>query len=64
MQMAEREEVPITVYDPENPASEAIYELAGVITGESDLPYHPYEETEIDETVRKLSRAITGRRND
>lgn len=62
VQEAEREEVPITVYDPESLASESIYELAKVILGESDLPYKPYEEVEIDRTVDRLSSALTGHR--
>ncbi len=62
VQEAEREETPITVYDPESPASGSIYELSKVITGESDLPYEPYEEGEVDKTVERLSRALTGRR--
>ncbi|MFW5911961.1 MAG: MinD/ParA family ATP-binding protein [Candidatus Hadarchaeota archaeon] len=63
VQQAEREGVPITVYDPENPASESIYELAKIITGESDLPYEPYEKTETDETVERLARALTRRKS-
>ncbi|MFW6386326.1 MAG: hypothetical protein ACOCZP_04185, partial [Candidatus Hadarchaeota archaeon] len=63
VQQAEREGVPITVHDPKNPASESIYELAKIITGESDLPYEPYEKTEMDETVERLARALTGRRS-
>lgn len=63
VQEAEREEVPITVYDPESPAAESIYELARIVTGEADLPYEPYEEAEVDRTVERLSRAITGRRD-
>lgn len=59
---AEREEVPITVYEPQSPASRAIYELAKFITGKTDLPYKPYEEKELDKTVERLSRALTGRR--
>lgn len=63
VQEAEREEVPITIYDPESLASESIYELAKVITGESNLPYDPYEEGEIDRTVDRLSSALTGHRS-
>lgn len=63
VQEAEREEVPVTVYEPESPASIAIHELAKLVTGESDLPYNPYEESEIDETVQRLCRALTGRRS-
>lgn len=61
VQEAEREGVPVTVYDPESAASEAIYELARIVAGESDLPYRPYEKGEIDRTVESLSRALTGR---
>ncbi|KXA95792.1 hypothetical protein AKJ65_00555 [candidate division MSBL1 archaeon SCGC-AAA259E19] len=63
VQEAEREEVPVTVHNPECPASRAIYELAEVITGESELPYEPYEEEEVDRTVEKLTRALTGSRS-
>lgn len=59
---AEREGVPVVVYEPECPASAAINELAKVVTGESDLPYTPSAEHEIDETIRRLTRALTGRR--
>lgn len=62
VQEAEREEVPVTVYEPESPASKSIHELAKIVTGESELPYKPYEENEIDRTIERLSRALTGRR--
>lgn len=61
VQEAEREGVPVTVYDPGSPSSESIYGLADIVTGESDLPYEPYEESEVDRTVERLSRALTGR---
>jgi len=60
---AERAGVPVTVYEPTSPSSESIYELARVMAGESDLPYEPYEEGEIDQTVKRLSRALTGRKS-
>ncbi|MBS3815279.1 MAG: cell division ATPase MinD [Hadesarchaea archaeon] len=62
VQEAEREEVPVTIYEPESRASIAIHDLAKVLVGESKLPYNPYEESEIDETVKRLSRALTGQR--
>ncbi|KXA91946.1 hypothetical protein AKJ63_00300 [candidate division MSBL1 archaeon SCGC-AAA259D18] len=60
VQEAEREEIPVTVYEPEALASQAIYELAGLVAGGSELPYEPYEEEEVDRTVEKLTRALTG----
>ncbi len=62
VQEAERAGTPVTVYEPEARASKSIYELSKVITGESELPYEPYEEKEIDRTIKRLSRALTGRR--
>jgi septum site-determining protein MinD len=59
---AEREGVPVIVYEPECPASLAINELAKVMVGEADLPYVPAEEHEVNETVKRLVRALTGRR--
>ena len=59
---AEREGVPVVVYEPECPASVAINELAKVVAGEADLPYTPSAKHEIDETIRRLTRALTGRR--
>lgn len=58
-----REEVPVTVSDPESSVSESIHELARVITGESELPYEPYEEGEIDRTVQRLSRGLSWKRS-
>lgn len=59
---AEREGVPVVVYEPECPASLAINELARVVTGKAGLPYAPSAKQEIDETIRRLTRALTGRR--
>jgi len=59
---AEREGVPVVVYEPECPASVAINELAKVVAGEADLPYTPSAKDEVDETIRRLTRALTGRR--
>jgi len=59
---AEREGVPVVVYEPECPASAAINELAKVVVGEADLPYAPSAKDEVDETIRRLMRALTGRR--
>ncbi len=61
-QEAEREGVPLVVYEPESPASVAINELAKVVAGEADLPYTLEKEQEIGETVKRLTRALTGRR--
>ncbi len=63
VQKAERAETPVIIYEPEAQASRQIYKLAEVITGESDLPYKPFEDAEIDKTVERLSRALTGSRN-
>ncbi len=63
VQEAEREEVPIMVYSPQSSAARSIYELAKIVTGESDLPYELYEEGEVDLTVKRLSRALVGRRS-
>lgn len=62
VQEAEREGVPVVVYEPECEASVAINELAKVVAGEADLPYVPYEDRAIAETTSKLIRALTGRR--
>lgn len=59
---AEREGVPVVVYEPECPASVAINGLAKVIAGGGDLPYAPSAEDEVSETVQRLTRALTGRR--
>ncbi len=61
-QEAEREGVPLVVYEPNSPASVAINELAKVVAGEADLPYTPGKEQEIGETIKRLTRALTGRR--
>ncbi len=60
VQKAERAETPLIVYEPESSASRQIYELAEIIAGESNLPYEPYEESEVDKTVEKLSKALVG----
>jgi septum site-determining protein MinD len=57
---AEREGIPVIIYDPSCPASEAIQKLAKIIAGEEDLPYHPLEEREIKETTRRLLAALLG----
>ncbi len=62
VQEAEREGVPVVVYEPGCDASAAISELAKVISGGADLPYKPEKEQEIGETVKRLTRALTGRR--
>ena len=62
VQEAEREGVPVVVYEPECAASLAINELAKVVAGEADLPYVPYEERAVVETTKRLIRALTGRR--
>ncbi len=62
VQEAEREGVPVVVYEPECEASVAINELAKLIAGEADLPYVPYEESALKETTDRLIRALTGRR--
>jgi septum site-determining protein MinD len=59
---AERECIPIVVYEPECPASISISELAKIIAGEADLPYAPMEEREVDQTIKRLTRALLGRR--
>lgn len=61
VQEAERSGVPVTVYEPEAPSSREIYRLAEMIVGDTNLPYNPYEEGEIDQTVKRLTRALTGR---
>jgi len=50
----------LIVYEPESSASRQIYKLAEIIAGESNLPYEPYEESEVDKTVEKLSKALVG----
>ncbi len=62
VQEAEREGVPVVVYEPECEASVAIDELAKVVAGEAELPYRPHEEGAIEETTERLVRALTGRR--
>lgn len=62
VQEAEREGIPVVVYEPECEASVAINELAKVIAGETDLPYTPWGEREVGETTKRLIRALTGRR--
>jgi septum site-determining protein MinD len=59
---AEREGVPVVVYEPNCRASVAINDLAKVVAGEADLPYVPYEEREYQSTVDRLVRALSGRR--
>jgi len=61
VQEAEREGVPVVVYEPECDASVAISELARVISGAAGLPYKPEKEQEIGETITRLTRALTGR---
>ncbi len=61
VQEAEREGVPVVIYEPECEASVAINELAKVIAGEVDLPYVPAEDKEVRETTKRLIRALTGR---
>ncbi len=62
VQEAEREGVPVVVYEPDCEASVAVNELAKIIAGEADLPYVPYEEPAVKETTSRLIRALTGRR--
>ncbi len=62
VQEAEREFVPVVVYDPDCEASRAISDLAKLIVGERNLPYVPYEERAVAETTTMLVRALTGRR--
>jgi MinD-like ATPase involved in chromosome partitioning or flagellar assembly len=59
---AEREGVPVVVYEPGCPASVAINDLAKVVIGEACLPYTPSAKNDIDETIRRLTRALTGQR--
>jgi septum site-determining protein MinD len=61
VQEAEREAIPVVVYEPECNASIAINELAKVIVGEADLPYVPTEDQEVRETTKRLIRALTAR---
>jgi septum site-determining protein MinD len=61
VQEAEREGVPVVVYEPDCDASVAINELAKVIAGEADLPYAPFRAREVRETTKRLIRALTGR---
>ncbi len=60
VQKAERSETPLMIYEPESRAARQIYDLAELITGEKNLPYEPYEESEIDKTVERLSKALLG----
>ncbi len=62
VQEAEREGVPVVVYEPDSEASIAFNELAKVVAGEADLPYVPNEERAVKETTSRLIRALTGRR--
>lgn len=62
VQEAEREGVPVVVFEPDCDASVAVNELAKVVAGEADLPYVPYEEQSLAETTARLIRALTGRR--
>lgn len=62
VQEAEREGVPVVVYEPDCDASVAINGLAKVVAGEADLPYVPHEDRAIAETTSMLIRALTGRR--
>lgn len=62
VQEAEREGVPVVVYEPECDASAAIDELAKLVVGEAELPYKPFEERAIAGTTKRLVRALTGRR--
>ncbi len=62
VQEAEREGVPVVVFEPDCDASVAINELAKVVAGEADLPYIPYGGQSLAETTAKLIRALTGRR--
>lgn len=61
VQEAEREGIPVVVYEPECEASLAINRLAKVIAGEADLPYVPAERREVRATTERLIRALTGR---
>ena len=61
VQEAEREGVPVVIYEPECDASVAIDELAKVVVGEAELPYKPYEDQAVAETTERLVRALTGR---
>ena len=60
VQEAEREGVPVVVYDPECKASRAIQSLAEVLVGRAGTPYG-FGKGGGDETVRRLVRALTGR---
>jgi len=62
VQEAEREGIPVVVYEPDCEASIAVNELAKIVAGEADLPYVPYEEPAVKETTSRLIRALTGRR--
>lgn len=61
VQEAEREGVPVVVYDPECRASQAIQTLAEVLVGKAGPPYGFSGEKGKDETVLRLVRALTGR---
>ncbi len=62
VQEAEREGIPVVVYEPDCEASAAINELAKVVAGKAGLPYVPYKESAMAETAAKLICALTGRR--
>jgi len=62
VQEAEREGIPVVVYEPDCEASVAINELAKVVAGEANLPYVPYKESAVAETTAKLIRALVVRR--
>ncbi|MEM2866435.1 MAG: cell division ATPase MinD [Candidatus Hadarchaeales archaeon] len=61
VQEAEREGVPVVVYDPECRASLAVQALAEVLVGKAGPPYGFPGEKGRDETVARLVRALTGR---
>jgi septum site-determining protein MinD len=60
VQEAEREGVPVVIYDPECRASEAIQSLAEVLVGKAGPPYGFSGKGGSDETVKRLVRALTG----
>jgi len=62
VQAAEREGVPVVVFEPDCEAAVAINNLAKVIVGEAHLPYASYEDREVTEATALLVRALTGRR--
>lgn len=61
VQEAEREGVPVVVYDPECRASRAIQLLAEVLVGKAGPPHSLSGEKGEDETVLRLVRALTGK---